>query len=256
MEIEEIWKISEEMAIELLNEIPPIEKLYKPIKDEKQLTYIKQDEKSMIEYNKILDNYINNSRRAIESILIDDYKSTMEKGQEIPPYKLKKIIGSVKESIRKKVEKRFEELQKKAENAVKFNAFIKEKEEEINDVLIDTNTAKKVLCLTNRQMLTRVKNLVRCFKFTYGTGVARYYFSKSDIDNLANAEKDLIPIRKIDEEIRKLRKTINRLEWELNFFDGDPYYNKDKAQRELEYRENFMKDLKEQKRQLQKKNNN
>lgn len=121
MDSYKIWKIIEGIAKDLLPEIPPIEKLCPHIKDEEKLIYIMQDKKSAIAYNRILNNYGGNFKLAIERILFDEYRSAIEKGKQINPVKLKKIVGSIKRPIKEKICERFDVVQAKAKNTVMFN---------------------------------------------------------------------------------------------------------------------------------------
>lgn len=235
MEIQEYWKITTEITKKLSPEIPPIEELYAPIKDKQKLVYIMQDEKSITEYNKILDNYKNNFRRAIESMLSDEYCSTIEAGKEISPAKLKKSMGHLRRIFKEKIAKRFNKLQVKAKDAVKFHTFIKETEEKIGDTLIDTVAVKKLLCITSHEALTRIKSSVRCFKFTYSRGASRYYFSESDINKLVAAEKAQMPARKIAEKIRAVKSEISRLNSVINFFER--YGEHDNTDEEIKLKE-------------------
>ena len=95
-----VWKIIGELAKDLLSDIPTIEELCPNIKDEKELIYIKQDKRSTIAYDRIINNYERNFKNDIESTLFNKYESAIEKGKEISPAKLKKIIGSIKRPIR------------------------------------------------------------------------------------------------------------------------------------------------------------
>ncbi len=224
MDSHQFYRVVDNIAKDLLPQMPPIEKLYPPIKNEKTLINIKQDEKSTVEYNKILNNYENNFRRAIESELYEsDYRSAIEKGKEFTPPKMKRLLGSVKREIKEKISERFENLQVKAKGAVEFSKFIKETEEEIGGKLIDAITVKKMLCVSSYVIWTRIKNLetVRHFKFQYSRGSSRYYFSKSDIEKLVEAEKDQIPKRQRDEQIRDLKSKIKSLQSEIDSLDGD-----------------------------------
>lgn len=207
----EFWRIAEKIAKELASDILPIEKLYPPIKNEKNLIDIKQDKKANIEYNKIIDNYKDNFRRQIERILYEDeYSSAIEKGKELSDSKIKKITGRARRIIRDKLSERFENLKVKAKDAVNLNRFIKETEEKINDKLIDTNTVTKKLHMTNDALLRRVKkdNSIRYFKFTHTRGSSRYYFSRSDVEMLTKEEEYLMPLRKKDEDIRKAKSVV------------------------------------------------
>ncbi len=214
-----VWKIIGELAKDLLSDIPTIEELCPNIKDEKELIYIKQDKRSTIAYDRIINNYERNFKNDIESTLFNKYESAIEKGKEISPAKLKKIIGSIKRPIKEKICARFETVQIKAKNTITFKKFIKDTEAEIGDKLIDATTAKNILCLSDYVISKRIENSkeIRCFSFKYGNNRPRRYFSKSDIENVAEKEKDMLSQRQAIKRIKDAEKEDRRIRQEKEF---------------------------------------
>lgn len=203
-------------------EVPSIEKLCPDVKNDKKLQDIKQDEKSLIEYEKMLKNYKHNFLLRVREVLFT-YERKLEKNKELSISDRKKVINSVKKIMKQYICERFEKLLDKAKKNVRFNKFKQEVEKKVGCELIDSVTARKMLKFgDNISFLNRIKKAkwVRQFKFEYANNFYRYYFPKCDIEKLVEEDKKVFKEREIKLKIKKLKREIHGLEVDIKILES------------------------------------